>query len=67
VAKVVRDDYMVEMDKQYPQYGFARHKGYGTLEHRMALERYGPCPLHRRNTGSVRQPLPLTSTLFADD
>ncbi|MGE5673260.1 MAG: ribonuclease HII [Mycobacterium leprae] len=37
VAKVTRDNYMIEMDKQYPQYGFASHKGYGTLEHREAL------------------------------
>lgn len=51
VAKVARDAYMLEMDKLYPEYGFASHKGYGTLEHREALERYGPCPIHRRNLG----------------
>lgn len=47
LAKVSRDRYMMEMDKQYPQYGFARHKGYGTAEHVEALRRYGPCPIHR--------------------
>ncbi len=48
VAKVERDRYMVELDAQYPQYGFARNKGYGTAEHIAALRRYGPCPAHRR-------------------
>lgn len=48
VAKVERDRYMVELDKVYPQYGFARNKGYGTSEHIAALRRYGPCPAHRR-------------------
>jgi ribonuclease HII len=68
VAKVTRDEYMVEMDKLYPQYGFANHKGYGTLEHRDALERYGPCPIHRKTYGSVREIMSLSSgTLFADD
>lgn len=48
VAKVERDRYMVELDAQYPQYGFARNKGYGTAEHIAALRAYGPCPVHRR-------------------
>ena len=48
VATVERDRYMVELDAQYPQYGFARNKGYGTAEHIAALRRYGPCPAHRR-------------------
>lgn len=61
VAKVTRDDYMIEMDKQYPQYGFANHKGYGTLEHREALERHGPCPIHRKTYGSVREIMSLSS------
>lgn len=47
VAKVARDRYMVELDAQYPMYGFARNKGYGTREHIEALKRYGPCPAHR--------------------
>ncbi len=49
VAKVTRDRQMVELDKLYPQYGFARNKGYGTREHIEALKRYGPCPAHRRS------------------
>ena len=47
VAKVTRDRYMIELDKKYPQYGFAQHKGYGTAQHIEALRRYGPCPEHR--------------------
>ena len=49
VAKVARDRYMVELDAQYPMYGFARNKGYGTAEHIAALKRHGPCPAHRRS------------------
>ncbi len=49
VAKVTRDRYMIEMDAQYPMYGFSRNKGYGTAEHIAALKQYGPCPLHRRS------------------
>lgn len=47
VAKVLRDCYMDVLDAQYPQYGFARHRGYPTPAHRAALERWGPCPAHR--------------------
>ena len=49
VAKVVRDRQMRELDALYPQYGFARNKGYGTKEHIEALRRFGPCPEHRRS------------------
>ncbi len=49
IAKVARDRLMVEMDAKYPEYGFARNKGYGTREHIDALRKYGPCPLHRRS------------------
>ena len=49
IAKVHRDSIMVEMDRLYPEYGFARNKGYGTAEHIAALRQYGPCPLHRRS------------------
>ncbi len=49
VAKVTRDRQMLEADRLYPQYGFTRHKGYGTKEHIEALRKYGPCPLHRRS------------------
>ena len=48
LAKVSRDRLCYELDKQYPQYGFAKHKGYGTKEHMEALYKYGPCPCHRR-------------------
>ena len=47
LAKVTRDRFMVELDKRYPQYGFERHKGYGTAQHYAALREFGPCPIHR--------------------
>ena len=49
VAKVERDEMMEQLDEQYPGYGFASNKGYGTAEHIEALKRLGPCPLHRRS------------------
>lgn len=49
VAKVVRDRQMIQLDEIYPQYGFARNKGYGTAEHIAALKEFGPCPYHRRS------------------
>ena len=49
VAKVTRDRQMAEADRLYPEYGFARNKGYGTREHIEALKKYGPCPIHRRS------------------
>ena len=56
VAKVARDRLMRELDAQYPAYGFARHKGYATPEHLAALDRGGPCPIHRRSfSGYWRQ------------
>jgi len=54
VAKVVRDRIMERLDAVWPDYGFARHKGYGTPEHLAALARYGPCPLHRFSFAPVR-------------
>lgn len=48
LAKVSRDRLLREMDQQYPQYGFARHKGYGTKEHYAAIRQYGILPIHRR-------------------
>jgi ribonuclease HII len=53
IAKVTRDRIMLGHDRTYPQYGFARHKGYGTNQHRQALERHGPSPLHRRSFAPV--------------
>ena len=47
IAKVERDHMMMEYDKLYPEYGFARNKGYGSAEHIEALKKYGPCPIHR--------------------
>ena len=49
LAKVTRDRICLENDREYPEYGFAKHKGYGTKEHMDALRRLGPCPLHRRS------------------
>ncbi len=49
IAKVTRDRMMRELERQYPGYGFARHKGYGTAAHRAALARLGPCPQHRQS------------------
>lgn len=48
VAKVTRDRLMLELDAQFPQYGFAKHKGYGTQEHLAAIRRHGPCVHHRK-------------------
>ncbi|MEI6241832.1 MAG: ribonuclease HII [Chlamydiota bacterium] len=49
IAKQTRDHIMEEMAKQFPVYGFAKHKGYGTKQHREAIEKFGPCPIHRRS------------------
>ncbi|MEJ5238210.1 ribonuclease HII [Limisphaera sp. VF-2] len=54
LAKVTRDRFMVELDRQYPGYGFAEHKGYPTPRHLEALARLGPCPAHRRSFTPVR-------------
>ena len=48
LAKVTRDRIMREYDLKYPQYGFAKNKGYGTAEHIAALKKFGPCPIHRK-------------------
>jgi ribonuclease HII len=54
VAKVARDEMMVAFDKQFPQYGFAGHKGYGSAAHLEALRRHGPSPIHRMSYKPVR-------------
>jgi len=54
VAKVARDQLMIELDKTYPGYGLAQHKGYGTKEHLSCLRRLGPSPIHRRSFKPVR-------------
>jgi ribonuclease HII len=55
LAKVERDNRMMEYDQLYPQYGFAQNKGYGTPEHLEALQRHGPTPLHRFSYAPVRE------------
>ena len=54
VAKVTRDRLLADLDAQYPQYGFARHKGYPTPEHLERLRQHGPCPAHRLTFAPVR-------------
>ena len=61
LAKVARDREMIEMDHRYPEYGFARHKGYGTHAHRDALLRFGPSPIHRASFAPVRSALVRTA------
>ena len=56
LAKVTRDRIMDELDKEYPQYGFARHRGYATEDHLARLREHGPCPHHRLGFGPVDQP-----------
>jgi ribonuclease HII len=55
IAKVARDQMMVELDASYPQYGFAVHKGYGSAAHLAALRIHGPSPVHRRSFAQVRE------------
>ena len=56
IAKVTRDRQMRELDSQYPQYGFARHKGYGTRKHLLALSKYGPIQgIHRHTFGPIKE------------
>ena len=63
VAKVVRDRIMEEMDAEYPAYGFRQHKGYGTVEHLKAIERYGPCAIHRQSFAPIKS----WRTLLSDE
>ena len=55
IAKVTRDEYMDKMDIKYPNYGFKHHKGYCTKEHLEALEKYGPCEIHRKSFAPVKK------------
>lgn len=55
LAKVTRDEYMKEVSKKYPEYGFEKHVGYGTKVHMEALKEYGPCKIHRRSFAPVRK------------
>jgi ribonuclease HII len=54
LAKVARDAHLEKLDREYPQYGLAQNKGYGTPEHLAALERFGPCPEHRKTFQPVK-------------
>ena len=54
IAKETRDEMMCEYAKEYPQYHFEKHKGYGTKVHNAALDEFGPCPIHRRSFAPVR-------------
>ena len=62
IAKVTRDRLMLDWHAQYPQYNFAKHKGYGTAEHLRALRQFGPSPIHRRSFAPVRHALELAPT-----
>jgi ribonuclease HII len=65
LAKVTRDRLMREMDRLYPGYGFAEHKGYGTPQHLAAIQSLGPCPIHRRSFApcrAVEMELPLADS-----
>lgn len=64
IAKVTRDRLMEELDRKYPAYGFARHKGYATRAHLAALERFGPCAIHRRSFAPLASSL-RTADLFS--
>jgi ribonuclease HII len=54
IAKVTRDRIMKELDKKYPEYGFAQHKGYATEQHLTAIHKHGPCPIHRTSFEPVK-------------
>ena len=65
LAKVHRDELMCQLHADFPAYGFDRHKGYPTVEHRAALALLGPCPAHRRSFAPVRAALTTCSTATA--
>jgi ribonuclease HII len=54
IAKVKRDQIMLDYDKKYPEYGFKKHKGYGTKEHFAMIKKYGPCKIHRKTFSPVK-------------
>lgn len=63
LAKVARDALMLELDHAYPEYGFARHKGYPTKAHREVLMRLGPCPVHRRSFAPVLEAISVKARI----
>jgi ribonuclease HII len=62
LAKVTRDRLMLDFHAQFPEYGFAEHKGYGTAKHLAAIEKHGACPIHRKSFAPLK-----TKTVFATD
>lgn len=64
IAKTYRDKLMEELDRHYPRYGFARHKGYSTPEHMMAIQEYGPSPVHRKSFHFIEELCGQYSRLF---
>jgi ribonuclease HII len=58
LAKVTRDRLMLEFDRRWPDYGFAEHKGYGTVRHLTAIAAHGPCPIHRKSFAPLKEPEP---------
>lgn len=60
LAKTARDAHLLQLDRRYPEYGFAKHKGYPSPAHLSALQRYGPCPEHRRSYAPVKRALAAT-------
>ncbi len=64
IAKTHRDDLMIKLARQYPEYGFAQHKGYPTREHQQAIQRFGPSPVHRRSFAFIEELTGEFSELF---
>ena len=67
LAKTARDRVMEDLESRYPDYGFARHKGYATQDHLVALDRFGPCDIHRRSFAPVRLAMLRGRSLFDFD
>ncbi|NLD54612.1 MAG: ribonuclease HII [Burkholderiaceae bacterium] len=67
LAKTTRDRIMEDLESRYPDYGFARHKGYATQDHLLALDRFGPCDIHRRSFAPVRIAMLRGRSLFDFD
>ena len=65
LAKVTRDRLMRQHHEQWPEFGFAQHKGYGTAAHLAALKQHGPCPIHRRSFAPVRAVVPHAEPVLA--
>ncbi|MCH1430330.1 MAG: ribonuclease HII [Chlamydiales bacterium] len=57
IAKETRDEWMMQADEKWPEYGFAKHKGYGTKQHMEAIKNYGPCPIHRASFSPIKEML----------